>query len=158
MIFTNNCFFQPVTLVVTILFALTTASWAQGTAFTYQSRLNDNGPLANGNYDLQFSLFDAINGGAQIGATLNKSGIAIANGVFIVQLDFGANAFTNGGQRFLQIADLAFHGAWGEGYQLGPGTIRVAHTSEERIGKAELLHGVDLYVKLATDLLARPRT
>lgn len=54
-------------------------------------------------------------------------------------------------------SDLAFHGAWGEGYQLGPGTIRVAHTSDEHIGKAELLHGVDLYVKLATELLARPK-
>ncbi|HWA59558.1 MAG TPA: M20/M25/M40 family metallo-hydrolase [Gemmatimonadales bacterium] len=54
-------------------------------------------------------------------------------------------------------SDLAFYGAWGEGYQLGPGTIRVAHTSEEQIGKAELLRGVELYVKLATDLLARGR-
>lgn len=53
-------------------------------------------------------------------------------------------------------SDLAFYGAWGEGYQLGPGTIRVAHTSDEQIGKAELLRGVDLYVKLAKDLLARP--
>ncbi|HSB55951.1 MAG TPA: M20/M25/M40 family metallo-hydrolase [Gemmatimonadales bacterium] len=55
-------------------------------------------------------------------------------------------------------SDLAFYSAWGEGYQLGPGTIRVAHTSEEQIGKAELLRGVELYVKLASDLLSRPRT
>jgi acetylornithine deacetylase len=54
-------------------------------------------------------------------------------------------------------SDLAFYSAWGEGYQLGPGTIRVAHTSDEQIGKAELLRGVELYVKLATDLLAGPR-
>jgi acetylornithine deacetylase len=52
-------------------------------------------------------------------------------------------------------SDLPFHAAWGEGYQLGPGTIRVAHTSEERIAKAELLRGVELYVKLARDLLAK---
>lgn len=52
-------------------------------------------------------------------------------------------------------SDLPFHAAWGEGYQLGPGTIRVAHTSEERISKAELLRGVELYVKLARDLLGR---
>jgi acetylornithine deacetylase len=51
-------------------------------------------------------------------------------------------------------SDLPFHTAWGDGYQLGPGTIRVAHTSEERIAKAELLRGVELYVKLARDLLA----
>jgi acetylornithine deacetylase len=52
-------------------------------------------------------------------------------------------------------SDLPFLAAWGEGYQLGPGSIRVAHTAEEHILKADLLHGVDLYVRLATDLLAR---
>ncbi len=53
-------------------------------------------------------------------------------------------------------SDLPFFaGAWGRGFQLGPGTIRVAHTGEERIRKAELLEAVDLYVKLATDLLAQ---
>jgi acetylornithine deacetylase len=55
-------------------------------------------------------------------------------------------------------SDLPFLGAWGRGYQLGPGTIRVAHTGEERIRKADLLRGVDLYVKLATDLLAEDAT
>lgn len=51
-------------------------------------------------------------------------------------------------------SDLPFLGAWGRGYQLGPGSIRVAHTDDERIRKADLLRGVDLYVKLATDLIA----
>jgi acetylornithine deacetylase len=52
-------------------------------------------------------------------------------------------------------SDLPFLTAWGECYQLGPGTIRVAHTADEHIRKADLLRGVDLYVRLATDLLAR---
>lgn len=52
-------------------------------------------------------------------------------------------------------SDLPFLASWGECYQLGPGTIRVAHTAEEHIRKADLLHGVDLYVRLACDLLAR---
>jgi acetylornithine deacetylase len=52
-------------------------------------------------------------------------------------------------------SDLPFLAAWGEGYQLGPGSIRVAHTAEEHILKADLLRGVELYVRLATDLLAR---
>ena len=95
---------QRLVFISTLSLLLTSAVWAQGTAFTYQSRLNDNGALANGSYDMQFSLFDAVNGGAQIGTTLDKPNIAIANGVFIVQLDFGANAFSNGGQRYLQIA------------------------------------------------------
>ncbi len=52
-------------------------------------------------------------------------------------------------------SDLPFLAPWGEGYQLGPGSIRVAHTAEEHILKADLLRGVDLYVRLATDLLSR---
>ena len=52
-------------------------------------------------------------------------------------------------------SDLPFLSAWGEGFQLGPGSIRVAHTANEHILKADLLRGVDLYVRLATDLLSR---
>ena len=42
---------------------------------------------------------------------------------------------------------------WGEPFLLGPGSIHVAHTPEERISKKELLQCVDLYVDLATDLV-----
>jgi acetylornithine deacetylase len=52
-------------------------------------------------------------------------------------------------------SDLPFLSAWGERYQLGPGTIRVAHTDHEHILKSDLLRGVELYQKLASDLLAR---
>ena len=52
-------------------------------------------------------------------------------------------------------SDLPFLGDWGTGYQFGPGTIRVAHTDDEQITKAELLDGVALYVRLARDLIAR---
>ena len=51
-------------------------------------------------------------------------------------------------------SDLPFLGAWGERFQLGPGSIRVAHTDDEHIRKSDLRRGVDLYVRLATDLLA----
>jgi acetylornithine deacetylase len=51
-------------------------------------------------------------------------------------------------------SDLPFLADWGEGFQLGPGTIRVAHTDHEHIRKADLLRGVDLYERLASDLLA----
>jgi acetylornithine deacetylase len=43
--------------------------------------------------------------------------------------------------------------AWGEPFLLGPGSIHVAHTPEERIAKTELLEAVDLYVALATELI-----
>ncbi|HJR17940.1 MAG TPA: M20/M25/M40 family metallo-hydrolase [Gemmatimonadales bacterium] len=54
-------------------------------------------------------------------------------------------------------SDLPFLAPWGERYQLGPGTIRVAHTNQEHIKKADLLRGVELYVQLASDLLAGER-
>jgi acetylornithine deacetylase len=50
-------------------------------------------------------------------------------------------------------SDLPFLADWGRGYQLGPGSIRVAHTNAERIAKADLLEGVRLYGKLAWDLI-----
>jgi acetylornithine deacetylase len=52
-------------------------------------------------------------------------------------------------------SDLPFLADWGVGYQFGPGTIRVAHTDDEHIGKEELLAGVERYVRLARDLIAR---
>ena len=51
-------------------------------------------------------------------------------------------------------SDLPFYEGWGRRFQLGPGTIRVAHTDGERIRKADLRWGVELYVRLASDLLA----
>ena len=51
-------------------------------------------------------------------------------------------------------SDLPFYEGWGRRFQLGPGSIRVAHTDAERIGKADLRRGVELYVRLASDLLA----
>jgi acetylornithine deacetylase len=43
--------------------------------------------------------------------------------------------------------------AWGEPFLLGPGSIHVAHTPDERIAKKELLDCVDLYYDLATSLV-----
>jgi acetylornithine deacetylase len=77
---------------------------------------------------------------------------------FPVELPFhkGGNAPAGWDTTVVSYAsDLPFLGAWGERYQLGPGTIRVAHTSQEHIRKADLLRGVDLYERLASDLLAR---
>lgn len=43
---------------------------------------------------------------------------------------------------------------WGEPFLLGPGSIHVAHTPNEKINKKELLECVQLYVKLTKQLLA----
>jgi acetylornithine deacetylase len=48
--------------------------------------------------------------------------------------------------------DIPMLTGWGEPFLLGPGSIHVAHTPDEKIAKKELLEAVDLYVGLATSL------
>lgn len=43
--------------------------------------------------------------------------------------------------------------AWGEPFLLGPGSIHVAHTPDEKLAKKELLEAVDLYYNLASSLV-----
>ncbi|HEV2195710.1 MAG TPA: M20/M25/M40 family metallo-hydrolase [Candidatus Acidoferrum sp.] len=47
-----------------------------------------------------------------------------------------------------------FSGAWGEPFLIGPGSIHVAHTAEERIEKKELCDAVEIYTRMTTQLLA----
>src|SRR5437016_7768269 len=95
-------FFGALFIVLWLLIATSTA-FAQNTSFTYQGRLTDGGTPANGNYDLQFALFDSLSGGAQVGSTQTINTVAVSNGVFTVSLDFGANSFP-GANRFLEIS------------------------------------------------------
>jgi len=81
-------------------FQLTTAH-AQGTAFTYQGRLNAGASPANGSYDLSFTLFATNTSGVSIGGPLTNSVTAVSNGLFTVTLDFG-NQFP-GAERWLEI-------------------------------------------------------
>jgi acetylornithine deacetylase len=47
-----------------------------------------------------------------------------------------------------------FAGAWGKPFLIGPGSIHVAHTAEERIPKAQLLDAIGIYARLVKQLLA----
>jgi len=86
-----------------LLLAGNTLMGAIGSAFTYQGRLADGGEVANGSYDLRFSLYDAASEGGQVGLAVTNTSMAISNGVFAVVLDFGTNAF-NGESRWLEVA------------------------------------------------------
>jgi acetylornithine deacetylase len=46
----------------------------------------------------------------------------------------------------------AFGTAWGQPFLLGPGTIHVAHTTEERIAKTQLTAAVEIYSQLVERL------
>jgi hypothetical protein len=75
---------------------------AQGTAFTYQGQLHNNGSPASGTYNLTFSLFNTNASGVAIAGPVTTNGVIVSNGLFTVQIDFGSDAFT-GATNWLQI-------------------------------------------------------
>jgi hypothetical protein len=89
--------------IISALFTTVTSAFAQGTAFTYQGRLNDNSQPANGSYDLTFTLFSASNGGSQVGNTFTNAATPVASGLFTATLDFGSGVFT-GSNLWLEVA------------------------------------------------------
>lgn len=71
-------------------FALPVLGAGAGTAFTYQGRLIDNGAPANGFYDIECRLYDAVSGGNAMSAPLDSNDVNVANGLFTIPLDFGS--------------------------------------------------------------------
>ena len=76
---------------------------AQGTAFTYQGRLENAGAPANGSFDLRIAIYDAASSGSLLAGPLTNSPVSVSNGLFTVTLDFGPGVFT-GPDRWLEIA------------------------------------------------------
>ncbi len=66
--------------------------------FTYQGELRVAGSPANANFDMEFRLYNAFSGGSQIGSAVTSLGVAVSNGLFTTQLDFGAAQFAGDAQ------------------------------------------------------------
>src|SRR5258708_3883796 len=96
----QNLFLTALLLLI-VLFR-TTELFAQTTGFTYHGRLTDTSVAANGNYDMNFSLFDAAGAGIQVGTTQNYPTAALTSGIFEVSLEYGATTLP-GAARFLEI-------------------------------------------------------
>ncbi|MEP6703862.1 MAG: hypothetical protein ABJB34_03570 [Acidobacteriota bacterium] len=94
----KNLFF-----ICSLILLIPVAALAQSTAFTFQGRLNDGTAGAAGNVQLEVRLYDSLAGGGQIGSTVNIPNVALVNGVFSTELDFGGTAF-DGSPRFLEIS------------------------------------------------------
>ncbi len=91
------------TMMLAALAARSTASEPWGTGFTYQGQLKQAGVAVNNSADFEFSLWDAVDAGNQVGATVPRNNVNVVNGLFTVGLDFGAGAFI-GEARWLGIA------------------------------------------------------
>ena len=90
-------------LLLATLNAHQVTAHAQGTAFTYQGRLNDGSTPANGSYDLVFTLYTTNTAGVAIAGPATNSAVAVTNGLFTTLIDFGPTVFT-GDSNWLEIA------------------------------------------------------
>jgi hypothetical protein len=77
-----------------------------GTGFTYQGQLKKANGLVNAVCDFQFSLWDDVSAGVQLGSTQSIAGVNVSAGLFTVQLNgagqFGPAAFNSQG-RWVQV-------------------------------------------------------
>ena len=91
-------------IVIVSLFASAMMSHGQGTAFTYQGALNQNGAPYTGSAEMQFTLWDTVSGGAGPVASNTPAvvPVTLASGLFTATLDFGAAAFS-GADRWVEI-------------------------------------------------------
>jgi hypothetical protein len=85
-------------LAATPVFAGTPVS----SAFTYQGQLNLAGLPVDATADFEMTLWDDESGGQMISSAVTVTDILIADGLFTVEIDFGADAF-NGEARWLEI-------------------------------------------------------
>src|SRR5271169_80650 len=80
--------------IVLALFAGVHQVAAQGTAFTYQGQLQNNGSPASGTYNLTFTLFTNNVGGTAVAGPVTNNAVVITNGLFTALIDFGPGVFT----------------------------------------------------------------
>ena len=76
---------------VALFFFFAGTALPQTAVFTYQGKLTDTGTPPTGTYQMEFRLFDAV--GAQIGTLVTNNTVSVTEGVFTVNLNFGATAF-----------------------------------------------------------------
>ncbi|MCJ7692054.1 MAG: hypothetical protein MUO22_01390 [Sedimentisphaerales bacterium] len=90
-----------VVFLVSFVFAGAGYCEAVGTEFTYQGRLIDANAAADGEYDLQFGLYDSNSDGNQVGGDIEVNDVDVIDGYFTVELDFGG--VFDGEARWLEI-------------------------------------------------------
>ena len=75
-------------------------AWAAD--ITYQGQLRNAGDAFTGFADLEFRLYDQLGGGVQVGSTVSRPGWPVEDGLFQIELDFGAGVF-DGTDRYIEV-------------------------------------------------------
>jgi hypothetical protein len=74
----------------------------QGTAISYQGMLSQGNNVANGSYDVVFTVYDTNLAGNVVGGPVTNAAVTVSNGLFQTTMDFGA--VFDGAPRWLQIS------------------------------------------------------
>lgn len=74
---------------ILLLLAVFSLPVAASTAITYQGKLNSSGTPFTGAVAMEFQLYDAASGGSPVGPSLSRTDVAVQDGLFQVDLDFG---------------------------------------------------------------------
>ncbi|QOJ13742.1 MAG: hypothetical protein HRU75_03400 [Planctomycetia bacterium] len=90
-------------LAAGMLSAATVHAQLPGASVTYQGQLKSGGAPLDSTADFEFRLFDAAMDGNAIGTAVAINNVAVVNGLFAIDLDFGAAAF-NGQARWIEAA------------------------------------------------------
>lgn len=97
---------RSIVSIIAVFAAVLVAASAEaqfGTAFSYQGRLDKLGAPVNGDADFEFRLFKLQSGGIQQGSTVSLNNVSVVDGLFTVQIDFGATPFADGG-RWIEVS------------------------------------------------------
>ena len=100
--------------------------------------------------------FFAVGDSAPVKAALLEAAKGLAEVDFTLEIPFARLRAPEGLPTMVAkfTTDIPQLSKWGEPVLLGPGSIHVAHTPFEKLAKKELLEAVELYVKVAKQLLA----
>jgi len=101
-------------------------------------------------------LIRLVTNSAPVRETILKAAEGIADVAFTLDLAFVRLQAIEGLETMVAkfATDIPKLTNWGAPLLLGPGSIHVAHTPDEKISKQELLASVDLYIKVARQLLS----
>ena len=155
----NNRLFATLTLALLSTLDPQLSTWAQGTSFTYQGYLDQNGAAFTGSAELQATLWSVPTGGTALAA--NDSGsvvVGVTNGLFVLPLDFGSNF--PGADRWVQFDVRTVIGPFttltprqkltAASYAISAGTVTGAVADAQLSGNVALLNGNQTFTGLST--------